>query len=60
MITKGSETEPREHFLGARRIVYKNLSDTADVNVRIDRYGKLRFSFTEKPIGPPNEELSSG
>lgn len=55
MTTPGSDTEPREHFLNGRRLVYKGLSDTADVNVRIDRYGKLKFSFSEKYIGPQRE-----
>ncbi len=58
MTSAGSDTEPKETFIGGRRLVYENLSDTADVNVRIDRYGKLRFSFTGKYIGPQRQTES--
>ena len=43
--TPGSERSPPETTLGPRRVVFKGLSDTADVHVRIDRYDRLRFSF---------------
>ena len=55
----GSDTEPKETVVAGRRLVYGNLSATADVNVNIDRYGKLRFSFTGKYIGPAKAEQSA-
>lgn len=51
MTKPGSEIEPDETFVNGRRLVYRNLSETADVNVRIDRYGQLRFSYTGKYLG---------
>lgn len=49
--TKGSETEAPETVVGGRCLVYGNLSETAEVRVKIDRYGKLKFSFSGKFIG---------
>ena len=54
--TPGSEGEPPETMLGPRRVVFKGLSDTADVHVRIDRYDRLRFSFAGRYIGPKRSE----
>lgn len=50
--TPGTDDSPPETTLGPRRVVFKSLSDTADVNVRIDRYDRLKFSFTGRYIGP--------
>ena len=52
----GSEDEPPETTLGSRRVVYTNLSDTVEVHVRIDRYDRLRFSYTGRYIGPKKSE----
>jgi hypothetical protein len=54
--TPGSEDTPPETTLGPRRVVFKGLSDTADVHVRIDQYDRLRFSFTGRYIGPDRNE----
>lgn len=51
----GSEKEPPETTLGPRRVVFRSLSDTADVNVKIDRYDRLRFSFSGRYIGPKRD-----
>ena len=54
--TPGSDDSPPETTLGPRRVVFKGLSDTADVHVRIDRYDRLRFSFMGRYIGPKRSE----
>jgi len=50
--SKGSDTEAPETIVGGRCLVYNNLSDTAEVRVKIDRYGNLKFTFAGKYIGP--------
>jgi hypothetical protein len=55
MTTAGSDSQPRETFIGARKLVYKQLSDIADVNVQINRYGKLKISYSGKYIGPKRQ-----
>jgi hypothetical protein len=50
--TPGSDTEPPETKVGGRCLLYKNLSETAEVRVSVDRYGKLKFSFSGKYLGP--------
>lgn len=57
--TPGSDDCPPETTLGPRRVVFKGLSDTADVHVRIDRYERLRFSFMGRYIGPKRSEQDS-
>lgn len=47
----GTESEPPETSIGGRRLVFEKFSGTANINVRIDRYGKLKFSFMAKYIG---------
>lgn len=51
-----TENEPPETKLHPRRVVYTNLSDTADVHVSIDRYDRLRFSYRGRYIGPDRSE----
>jgi len=52
MTTPGSDTEAPETTIGGRWLIYTNLSETAEVRIRISRYGKLRFSFSGKYLGP--------
>lgn len=58
--TPSSDDSPPETILGPRRVVFKGLSDTAEVHVRIDRYDRLRFSFMGRYIGPKRAEPDSG
>jgi hypothetical protein len=50
--TPGSDTEAPETVVSGRCLIYNNLSETAEVRVGIDRYGKLEFAFSGKYIGP--------
>jgi len=52
----GSEEEPPKTRLSPRRVVYKSLSNIADVHVTIDRYDRLRFSYQGRYIGPKRSE----
>lgn len=54
--TPSSETAAPETTLGPRRLVYNGLSESAEVHVSIDRYGRLRFSFSGRYIGPKRSE----
>jgi hypothetical protein len=56
----GSEEEPPEMVLGPRRVVYEGLSDTVNVHVTIDRYGRLKFSYRGRYIGPKRSESGPG
>jgi hypothetical protein len=65
--TPGSQEEAPETTLGPRRVVYKSLSETAEVHVLIDRYDRLKFSFRGRYIGPkrsnqadPSTQQSAG
>jgi hypothetical protein len=44
--TAGTQEIPPETTLAPRRVTFKSLSDTIDVHVSIDRYGRLRFYYT--------------
>ncbi|WP_265592678.1 hypothetical protein [Verrucomicrobium sp. BvORR034] len=59
-MTLGSEDTPPETTLGPRRVVFRGLSDTADMHVRIDRYDRLWFSFMGRSIGPKQSDQASG
>jgi hypothetical protein len=53
--TAGSDSDPRETFIGSRRLIYKHLSDTVDVNVQINRYGRLKISYCGKRLVPKKQ-----
>jgi hypothetical protein len=54
--TAGTQAIPPETTLAPRRVTFKSLSDTIDVHVSINRYGRLRFSYTGRYIGPKRSE----
>jgi hypothetical protein len=58
--TPETEESPSETTLGPRRVVFKSLSDTVDVHVRIDRYDRLKFSYMGRYIGPNRSEQGGG
>ena len=59
MTTRGTPEIPPETTLAPRRVTYKTLSATVDVHVSIDRYDRLRFSYTGRYIGPKKSEQAA-
>jgi len=55
LTTPATKTKGAETVVGGRCLIYNNLSDTAEVRVNINRYGKLQFSFSGKYIGPKRD-----
>lgn len=53
--TRNNPAETPETTLEGRCLIYKNLSETAEVRVKIDRYGKLTFAYSGKYIGPNHQ-----
>ena len=50
--SEGSDSEAPETVVGGRCLIYTSLSETAEVRIKINRYGKLKFAFSGKYIGP--------